>query len=110
MEVVITRRLANGVVLNAESGDGRFSWFGCEPDVVVVRAGGTKVYCQGLPPRRSRGHQGHSQELSEETLRLAKDFHDMLMPIVHASWRRHIQSIRHYPSPGELENHRLVLP
>lgn len=93
MEVVITRRLANGVVLNAESGDARFSWFACEPDVVIVRGSGIKVYCQGLAPRRSGSSESTAQTLPDEKTRQARAFHEMLMPIVQASWKRHLKTL-----------------
>jgi len=92
VEVTITRRLANGVVLNAESGDGRFTWFACEPDVVVVRGSNTKVYCQGLPPRRPGRPDHPAKPLPEEVESQARDFHEILMQIVHASWRRQAQA------------------
>lgn len=94
MEVVITRRLANGVVLNAESGDARFSWFACEPDVVIVRGCGIKVYCQGLAPRRIGSSDSTAQTLPDEKTRQARDFHEMLMPIVQASWKRHVKTLQ----------------
>lgn len=94
MEVVITRRLANGVVLNAESGDGRFSWFACEPDVVLDQGSNIKVYCQDLAHRSSNSPSFSSQAMREEKLRQAREFHEMLMPIVQASWKRHVKALQ----------------
>ena len=94
MEVVITRRLANGVILNAESGDARFSWFACEPDVVIVRGSSFKVYCQGLAPRRSGSSDSTAQALPDDKLRQARAFHEMVMPIVQASWKRHVKTLQ----------------